>query len=87
MFYLKDCQAYSVTGRYYFKNGMRIKYPENVDKPILKNGKVYITKAFLNEFIGKNVIGKVSEEYNGKAYYELSDENVYIYERGGGFFA
>ena len=86
LFYLKDCQAYSVTGRYYFKNGMRIKYPENVDKPILKNGKVYITKAFLNEFIGKNVIGKVSEEYNGKAYYELSDENVYIYERGGGFF-
>lgn len=86
-FYLGNSEAYSVSGNYCFKTGKRTAYPAGIEKPFIKAGKVYVTESFASEVMGRDVNTAESIGYNGKTYYEPVAKNIYVYERGGGFFA
>lgn len=85
---LSDKMAFT-DSEYYFYNGKKEKYSAQTIKPLIENGKVFVTESFLRNEMGMAGVqigtNTSTKQANDNTYYLLDDilsQNIYADDRG-----
>lgn len=87
---LKGAEAYTVYADFYFKDGKKSKYSSNAHKPVVLNGKAFVTEEFVRDILKITADDSDFEYSDGNKYMPASKaaqllSKHYLYDERGFF--